>query len=307
MQYFSEMEVGQVPRNREDFSERAWKGIRAEIDRCVSSGSFGKKSPDVCPDGNLVTGTDPRAFEDALLAEVPGLAAHQQWSYVSGPLATLRDKPSTNHILDLIQFCWKNVAEPRSIGHHRFFGHNHLEFDEREGRRTFRNTIESIFRRNGLAYRLLENGTIERILPQALSGLAAGPDFDTGDGELDRLLITAQRKFLDPHPESRHEALEALWDAWERLKTLDGENKKKQIQLMLDTSAGGKSPTFRCALEKESRELTGIGNSLRIRHSETDQEMLTRPEHADYLFYRLFSLIHLILATGTKHEPIARI
>ena len=74
------------------------------------------------------------------------------------------------------------------------------------------------------------------------------------------------------------------------------EDKKTQIQLILDTSAGGTSPIFRDALETESRELTTMGNKLRIPHAETNQEMLARPEHADHLFYRLFSLIHLILA-----------
>ena len=87
-----------------------------------------------------------------------------------------------------------------------------------------------------------------------------------------------------------------LWDAWERLKTLDGQgDKKSQAKAMLDKTPGTSSPKFRDALKREAKDLTRIGNSLRIRHSETSQEMLTMSEHVDYLFYRLFSLIRLVL------------
>ena len=68
--------------------------------------------------------------------------------------------------------------------------------------------------------------------------------------ELNRLVSTAQRKFLNPSQEIRREALEALWDVWERLKTLDGQgNKKAQARAMLDGTAGASSPRFRDALE----------------------------------------------------------
>ena len=114
--------------------------------------------------------------------------------------------------------------------------------------------------------------------------------------ELNRLLSTAQRKFLNPNQEIRREGLEALWDAWERLKTLDGQgDKKARIKAMLDVTAGASSPIFRDAVEREAIELTDIGNSLRIRHSETSQEILATSEHVDYLFYRLFSFVLLIL------------
>ena len=164
--------------------------------------------------------------------------------------------------------------------------------------------IETIFRRNGIAYRLVEDGSVERVVPPVFQEASSEPDFKTGDAELDRLLTAAQRKFLDYHPDSRQEALEALWDAWERLKTLDGEgNKKAKTKRMLGKAAGPTSPVFGEALEQEARALTGLGNDLRIRHSETDREVLARSEHADYLFYRMFSLIRLILATrSSRHE-----
>ena len=133
-------------------------------------------------------------------------------------------------------------------------------------------------------------------MPLALEGALVRPESNTGDAELDRLIGTAQRKFLDPNPETRQEALEALWDAWERLKTLDGPGgKRARATAMLDKTAGKSSPKFRDALDREAIALTDIGNSLRIRHSETNQEIIATNEHIDYLFYRLLSLIQLVL------------
>ena len=124
----------------------------------------------------------------------------------------------------------------------------------------------------------------------------ASAQFQTGDDELNRMLETARRKFLDPDGASRSEALEAIWDAWERLKTLGtGTDKKAQVKSILDHTAGPSSPKFREALEKEAQELTRIGNNLQIRHSETNQERLANGKHVDYLFHRLLSLIQVIL------------
>ena len=42
-------------------------------------------------------------------------------------------------------------------------------------------------------------------------------------------------------------------------------------------------------------ELTGIGNSFRIRHSEVTQEALTSPDQIDYLFTRMFAFVRMVL------------
>ena len=265
-------------------------------------GSFGAEYPDICEDGTYVCGANTGMFEDALRAEIPSLTVfpEQSHSRFRGSVLELLQMPDTQpptpEILDLIEFCWKSVGKPTKFSDHSFFRHHHLAFDEEAGREEFRNQVETIFRRNGIAYKLTEEGRIERLVPLAFQSILVDSDFDTGNTELNRLLSTAQRKFLNPRQEIRREALEALWDAWERLKTLDGQgNKKAQAKAMLDGTAGAASPRFRDALEREAKEITEIGNSLRIRHSETSQEVLATSEHVDYLFYRLFSLVHLIL------------
>ena len=124
-------------------------------------------------------------------------------------------------------------------------------------------------------------------------------EFNSGDAELDQMLENARRKFLDPDPGVRREALEKLWDAWERLKTLGiGSNKKVQTGDILDRAAGASSGKFRKVLENEAKELTWIGNNLQIRHSEVTQEGLAAASHVDYLFHRLMAFVLLILQSA---------
>jgi hypothetical protein len=69
--------------------------------------------------------------------------------------------------------------------------------------------------------------------------------------------------------------------------------KKKSVKLLLDRAAT--EPVFRELLESEARALTDVGNTFHIRHSESNQIELEKDTHAEYLFYRLFALIWLLL------------
>lgn len=57
---------------------------------------------------------------------------------------------------------------------------------------------------------------------------------------------------------------------------------------------------LRKTLADEAAALTGIGNSHRIRHSETWQEPLETTAQVDFLFGRLFAFIHLLLTTSGR-------
>jgi hypothetical protein len=66
----------------------------------------------------------------------------------------------------------------------------------------------------------------------------------------------------------RRESLEKLWDAWERLKTLEpGKDKKASTTALLDKVSS--EPMFRAYLEHEATRLTEIGNTFMIRHTES--------------------------------------
>ena len=231
-----------------------------------------------------------------MIARISSLSHDHHWP----PWSHDFPMPQTVDILDLIEFCWKNIAQPELRDYHKFFGHYHLQFDVEEGQKKFREVINEIFSCNGLAYELKENGQIERLAPPVLREQLDSAQFQTQDRQLNELLEKARSKFLKPCPDTRRESLKHLWDAWERLKTLGkGSDKKKQTADILDRVSGKDSPKFRPkfreALEKEAVELTRIGNELMIRHSEVGQESLAKDEHVDYLFHRLFSLIWMIL------------
>lgn len=92
----------------------------------------------------------------------------------------------------------------------------------------------------------------------------------------------------------RREALEKLWDAWERLKSLsDPNDKKRSTKILLDR--GSAEPNLRDRIESEAKQLTEIGNAFLIRHAEVTKTPITESIHVDYLFHRLFSLIRMLI------------
>ena len=293
MTYFSEREEGERPRENEEISERVWEGIFALVKARIVDGSFGNCHPKACNDGVGPVGTDKFAFGQAMLAEIPNLQ--------KPPWELSVEQPRTLDILDIIEFCWRCVGKPLRLDYHKFFSHHHLKFDIKIGRDEFYKEINRIFRRNGLAYKLTGHGRIERLAPPLLREELASAKFRTGDDKLNGMLEKARRKFLGPDMAMRLEALEAIWDAWERLKTLGtGQDKKTQMKSLLDQTADSSSSQFRAKLEQEATKLTQIGNSFQIRHSETNQERLTNSQHVDYLFHRLFALIQVILRMNTQ-------
>jgi hypothetical protein len=292
MSYFSDTVKGEQPRDREEIGEVAWGGIRALLNARIEDGSFGARYPETCPDGSGPIGTAANSFWEAMRGEIPTLGELPPWY-------TAVDLPSTLNILDLIQFAWRSVGKPIQRDYHPYFKHYHLDYDRQAGRAEFREDVNRILHRNGLAYDMTPDGQVERLAPPMLREELISAEFNTGDAELNQMLETARRKFLDPDPAVRREALEKLWDAWERLKTMgSGANKKVQANDILDHAAGVSSGKFRQALENEAKELTSIGNNLQIRHSEVTQEPLGASTHVDYLFHRLVALVLLILRTG---------
>jgi len=120
------------------------------------------------------------------------------------------------------------------------------------------------------------------------------------------MLTTAQAKFLNPNPQSRLESLEKLWDAWERLKTIELPDSKDKTTRILFAKVSIE-PNFQQLLEEESRKLTKIGNDFMIRHSEVTKTPIQSSDQADYLFQRMFAMIHLLLkARGNIKTGIVR-
>jgi chemotaxis regulatin CheY-phosphate phosphatase CheZ len=138
-----------------------------------------------------------------------------------------------------------------------------------------------------------------RIAPAVLHETLSAAIFRTGDDPLDELLEVSRQKFLDRSLDIRRESVEKLWDAWERLKTVEpGNDKKAQTTALLNKAAT--EPRFRERLETEAKELTDIGNRFMIRHTETDKIQIIDSAHIDYLFQRMFSLMRLLLKASGR-------
>jgi hypothetical protein len=213
----------------------------------------------------------------------------------------INEAPATLTILDLVEFCHRHVSKPTQGTFHSYFKHHHLSFDRDAGQADFRARLNRLFARNGLAYELVVDGKIIRLAPVVLREDLQSAVFQTGDGTLDAMLESARTKFLNPNLQVRREALEKLWDAWERIKTIEpGKDKSEQATAILDKAAS--EVNFRALLEREARELTKVGNDFLIRHSETNKTQIQPDTHVDYLFHRLFSLIWLLIKTRSEQK-----
>lgn len=282
MEYFSDRTRGPVPRTSEALTEAAWGGIVAHLRRRIETGALGDSFPEMCADGNGPCGTDQQSLRLSALSEIPDL----DWPPRPDSI------PSKEVAFDLVEFVHRHVAEPEKLDWHSYMRHHHLGFDRAAGRASWREDVNRVLQRSGIGYELQPDGRVERLLPRGIGAAIAAADFDTGDSTLDGLLDEATRRFVDRDPSARRDAVEKLWDSFERAKTLLDPDKKKGAARILDESSS--TPDFRRLMEAEARTLTAVGNDFRIRHSEHGKVELTDHE-LDYVFGRLYVLLwHLL-------------
>ena len=305
MTYFTDREFGPKPMVEETIGKVVWQAILSLIETRVNDGSLAYGFPSHCPDGNAIVGTDEDAMWNAIRAEIGDIADEEEerWHDFFHLKRSADNEPTTPAILDLVELIARHIAQPTQVRWHDFFSHHHLDFDREEGLLKFVENINRLFLRNGLAYKLTDEGVIQRTVPKPLAERLKRTEFRTGDQELDDLLDTAIQRYLLPEPEARQDALEKLWDAFERLKTIENQDKRAGVTTLIDRATARDAIVFRSTVTEEFRVMTKIGNKLRIRHSEVGQEPLRDNGEKDYLFMRLFSLIWLMLkATGRLSE-----
>jgi len=162
------------------------------------------------------------------------------------------------------------------------------------GFRMVRQDVQRFFAECNIPYDVAEDGNVIRFKPEPIAQVLRNSIFQTGDKELDALLTAARQKFFDRNPAVHRESIEKLWDAWERLKTLEpGKDKRAQADALLARLSVG--PEFRAIIEKEAVFLTELGNQFMIRHSETNKVQISNGVEVDYLFHRLFILVWVLL------------
>lgn len=87
-------------------------------------------------------------------------------------------------------------------------------------------------------------------------------------------------------------AVEKIWDALERTKTILNKDKKKGILAICSICNSDLDKSY---IDDEFKILTKIGNEYQIRHFEIDKKEIKDKETLSYLFFRTFLFVSFII------------
>jgi hypothetical protein len=288
-----------------------WNGVAMLVNSLIANNNLAKDFPRQCPDGNGICGVDEHSFYTSAKSVIPAINFLPEY----GSIETLSssflepnpfedDITSQEHttiqfsynVLDFIEFVFKHLCDVQNGQYHDYFKHYELTFPSTTNTKgKYISDINEIFSRNNIAFKINDNGEIQRILDEELNNLIASTNEPTEE-TLSSLLRDATTKIVNPKIEERKIALERLWDAFERLKSIiNPDNKKDSANQLLDKVSHG-NENFKDILATEClTSLTKIGNEFQIRHFETTKIAIEDSRHLDYLFFRMYALIHLLL------------
>ncbi len=271
---FTERHGQALPRVAEALDEPTRNALLALVSGRIDDEWFGLSFPDTCHDGYAYAGTDQRRLRDTM-----------DGFRLPCPRDVDREQPPEDErIFDLLEFAYEFTAEAQESRYHSYWSHSHYAYDREAGREIFAQEVNRILECNGMAFEL-RDGEVTRIAPAVLHESLAEAVFHTSDAPLNELLEAARHKFLNRSLDVRRESLEKLWDAWERLKTIEvAGDKKASVKALLDKVTT--EPVLRAKIENEARELTDIGNTFMIRHTETGKIPIVESAQIDYFFQR---------------------
>ena len=309
-EYFSDKELGKKQPIIEEISTDVWNGIVAIFEEYKTNNYLSSSFPEKCYDNkSQIVGFCEVLFTDRVKSEIPDISIPIQRKLVENTSITTWGAPEPDideitefvdkySTLDFLEFLCRNFKTPIKKDYHDFFKHYHLDFENDMGQKqVFEEKINQLFERNGVVF-ILKDCQISRRLPKEFSNLVR--DYKTSDTRLNELINCALANLKSVRLEDRLRALEKIWDAFERMKTYYIDLKKKQSIEQLLELASGSDVNIKEELDKEAKELTGIGNEYQIRHFETDKKEIKQLEFVDYLFFRMLSFIHLIVTKLEK-------
>ncbi|MDR2781762.1 MAG: hypothetical protein LBB21_04925 [Holosporaceae bacterium] len=102
---------------------------------------------------------------------------------------------------------------------------------------------------------------------------------ETTDETLNDLVDKSKEFFIKGNKQI---AIEKLWDAFERMKTLLDPNKKISITKLIKIMSDELETTL---WENEFRSLTEVGNNYQIRHHETNKKPINSDMEREYFFF----------------------
>ena len=252
--------------------------------------------PEFCYDNaEQVCGVDRNSLKNYLSFSIPGLL----FDYQGNVIAPAGDDFNQYALLDYIEFIALNISDYQDQGYHSYFQHQHIKvLDTDRVFDTYRQAINDAFALTGLLYVLTDKRQVERI-SDSDAQIAINQETIIGIKEpgLKQLIDDAIRLYKNPRPEIYHTAVEKIWDALERIKTIGmerGLDKKASVSNLINRISSGQKE-YMDLFDAEFRSLTDIGNHFRIRHHEMDKIDISDEQYYDYFFNRCFSLVCLAL------------
>lgn len=335
---YSDRTEGPKPRDIEALPKETKQALLELVQRKIIGNWFAKNFPIECEDGNGIVGTDRSSLQDALNAIIPNLT-YPLASKADSKLPELVDHaeiadadaaktpkadgmfefyPSKANgaqpivvadsaVFDLLEYSARRIALPSQRRFHEFFSHYELEFygnSRKEAQEIFKEEVNELLDRGGVIYEFVSaDGTlqIQRMGTPEVRRLMADLQPNSGDEELDNLIIEARKRYLSHKENERRIGLEKLWDAFERLKTIESlsggkSNKKDSLNQLLAHIA---DKPLRDVVEEDMKALTSVGNQFRIRHHETDKHVVPVDQY-DYLFARMSNVIITLLRASNR-------
>ena len=233
--------------------------------------------------------------EDFLINSLIGVIQDFKKEYLYNSNYDLFDNslPETVTILDFIQFCISKIEDIKLIDP-KF--RRMVKLTTNINKIEFILEINTIFQRNQIIYKINENNNVEVILDEQINELIKNNTKKIfKDTELNGYLKNANEKIYNHNIVERKTALDKLYYAFERIKSIKNPNNKKgSIKLLINDISDNDKDLIEY-LNKECNELTRIGNDYNIRHSETNKIPVNSHIMIELIFYRLYIIIDKLL------------
>lgn len=265
-----------------ELGEDFWIALRTYIDRLTEENYLCQSFPGRCSDGYPIGRDD----------EVIAARLREEFGRITWPIPP-QGRPETQRIFDLLEFFFRHVAKPTKSSYHSYCdGFHPEEYDVAQGRYKYTVEINAMLRRFNYPYRL-QKGRIVRIGNELIDDWILATNFRTSDEHLLHLINTAVNNFYDKSGKKKLEGLRSLADALERLKSMEGADKKRSVEKVVAKLSPVED--IRLHFEEHLRKMTGFSNKYTIRHHEIDKTTLTDDTLVDYLFYSYYNLIVFIM------------
>ena len=277
-----------------ELADRFFPAFLVMLERLAQTDYFAQAAPESCPDGH------PYYWDSSVVRS--RLVEHLgpvKWPLTEDDVASLNDTTISNYVEGLFQI----VSKPTDSWYHDHCGSSHPKtFDSYQGRYDYTVKVNALFDRFDTGLRL-QNGKIKSAGSQVLAPRLADTLPTGGDDHLARLLASALAKYKHPSPAQRWEALCALVDAYDRIKTvLEPADKKRSVGLLIKEMAVHDGMAEH--LDGMFRALTSLSNDLTIRHHEVGKVEITDDvEVIDFLFYSYYNVVRFALLRLYNSTP----